>query len=86
MLILNSASCTLKKDLPVNITIEGKEYQRSFIGELYPLDTGFPDADDKEGIRKAVDSKMPFRIIKMRKISNSFVCWVIFTTRTINRY
>jgi hypothetical protein len=51
MLILNSASCTLKKDLPVNITIEGKEYQRSFIGELYPLDTGFPDADDKEGIR-----------------------------------
>lgn len=51
MLILNSASCTLKKDLPVNITIEGKEYQRSFIGELYPLDTSFPDADDKEGIR-----------------------------------
>ena len=51
ILILNSASCTLKKDLPVNIIIEGKEYQRSFIGELYPLDTGFPDADDKEGIR-----------------------------------
>ena len=51
MLILSSASCTLKKDLPVNITIEGKEYQRSFIGELYPLDTSFPDADDKEGIR-----------------------------------
>ena len=36
MLILNFTSCT-KKDLPDNITIEGKEYQRAFIGELYPL-------------------------------------------------
>lgn len=50
MLILNFTSC-IKKDLPVNITIEGKEYQRAFIGELYPLYTGFRDADDKEGIR-----------------------------------
>ena len=51
MLILNFASCTLKKDLPVNITIDGKEYQRAFVGELYPLDTSLPDADDKESIR-----------------------------------
>ena len=50
MLILSFASCT-KKIPPLTITIEGKEYQKAFVGELYPLDTSFPDADDKEGIR-----------------------------------
>ena len=50
ILILSFTSCS-KKDLPANTTIEGKEYQKAFVGELYPLDTSFPDADDKEGIR-----------------------------------
>lgn len=49
MLISNFASCAFEKDLLLNITIEGKEYQKAFVGELYPLDTDFPGADE-EGI------------------------------------
>lgn len=49
ILILSSASCTIKKDLPVNITIEGKEYQRAFVGELYPIDE---DILNSEGTKR----------------------------------
>lgn len=71
MLILNTAACTLKKDLPDTVTIDGKEYQRAFVGELYPLDTGLPDAEHKESIRISGKSYYEYQL-------TDFDCYIAY--------
>ena len=41
ILVLCLSSCTLSLDTPDTVTIDGKEYKKAFVGELYPLDEVF---------------------------------------------
>ena len=38
ILVLCLSSCTLSLDTPDTVTIDGKEYKKAFVGELYSLD------------------------------------------------
>ena len=44
ILVLCFSSCSLNLDKPDTVTIEGKEYKKAFVGELYPFDEF--DSDD----------------------------------------
>ena len=38
ILVLCFSSCALNLNMPDTVTIEGKEYKKAFVGELYPFD------------------------------------------------
>ena len=51
ILISCSSSCKFNHTLPDTVMIGNEEYRKLFLGELYPIDTNFQNAEDTEDIR-----------------------------------
>lgn len=45
LILFCCVSCRFNPYMPDSVKIEGKEYKRAFIGELYPMDDFAPDSD-----------------------------------------
>ena len=67
ILVLCLSSCTLNLDTPDTVTLDGKEYKKAFVGELYPLD----EVVSNDGVRAS-------RKVYYKYSQTPYDCYIVY--------